>query len=42
MWTDKQKRGELESDERQEVENVSEAISRCDAELSRTTSAGHK
>jgi non-specific serine/threonine protein kinase/serine/threonine-protein kinase len=42
MWTDKQKRGELESEERQEVENVSKAISRCDAELSRTTSAGHK
>ncbi len=42
LWIDKEKRGELESDERTEQQQVLTQIARCDAELHEPTSrSGH-
>jgi serine/threonine protein kinase len=42
MWVDKEKRGELESDERSEQQQVLTQITRCDAELHEATiPSGH-
>ena len=38
LWIDKEKRGELESDERTEQQQVLTQIARCDAELHEPTS----
>ncbi len=40
MWIDKEKRGELESDERGERQRLLTRIARCDAELHEPTSRG--
>jgi non-specific serine/threonine protein kinase/serine/threonine-protein kinase len=42
VWIDKEKRGELESDERKEPQIVTQEIARCEMEIAKTESPGKR